>query len=269
MNLPKCKTLALAFEHGVLRVTLNRPESRNAMTATMVNELRTVTEAASADGSGVRAIVLRGAGGHFCAGGDLKEVMAGGALPAGEDPIAAISRSFGLMLQVLSRCPAVVIAVCEGSVAGGGFGIACVADITLTTATAKFALPETRRGLPPAQIAPFVAERIGLMAARRLCLTGATIDGVTAARLGIASECSEDAAALEAALARTIGDVLACAPQANATTKRLLLKLARTDLDGVLDEAAQAFSACVRGPEAPEGIGAFLQKRAPKWASET
>jgi isohexenylglutaconyl-CoA hydratase len=232
----------------------------------MVMELLAMTEAASSDDSGVRAIVLRGAGGHFCAGGDLKEVMAGSAVSSSDDPIAALSRSFGLMLQALSRCPAVVIAVCEGSVAGGGFGIACVADITLTVPTARFALPETRRGLPPAQIAPFVAERIGLMAARRLCLTGATLDGLAAVRLGIASECCEDASALEAALRRTITDVLACAPQANATTKRLLLKLARTDLDGVLDEAAQLFSDCVRGPEAPEGIAAFLQKREPRWA---
>lgn len=265
-TLPATETLQLQLERGVLHVQLNRPAARNAMNATMVAELRAVAGWAAEHGA--RALVLRGAGGHFCAGGDLKDVATARGDANEADPIAAFSRRFGEMLQALAQCPAVVIAVCEGAVAGGGFGIACVADITLAHADAKFALPETRRGLPPAQIAPFVAARIGLMATRRLCLTGATIDGREATRLGIASLCCDDTATLDAALAGTLADVRACAPQANALTKRLLLGLDHSDLGPHLDEAARAFSACARGSEAPEGIAAFMQKRAPRWAQD-
>ena len=267
-KLPGAETLQLTFVDGVLHATLNRPEARNAMNAQMVAELSEL--AVYAADSGLRALVLRGAGGHFCAGADLKEMIGGGLKPpaAGEaDPIAALSRSFGTMLRALACCPAVVIAVCEGSVLGGGFGLACVSDFALARTDAKFGLPETRRGLPPAQIAPFVVERIGLTQARRLCLTGAQFDGAEAQRLGIVHEACADQAGLQARLAEVLEQVLACAPQANALTKQIVLNASRADLDQVLDDAARKFAAAARGSEAPEGIMAFMQKRAPKWAA--
>jgi len=267
MNLPQTKTLLTVFEHGVLRITLNRPEARNAMTREMVEELGAVF-ASVRESRTVRAIVLRGSGGHFCAGGDLKEMMAGGLKPPapGEaDPVAVHSRQFGAMLRQLGSAPQVVIAICEGAVLGGGFGLTCIADIALARHDAKFGLPETTRGLPPAQIAPFVVERIGLTAARRLCLTGAQFNGMEAQRLGIVHDTFADEAELELKLAAVLKQVLQCAPGANAMTKDIILKVARQDMDAVLDDAAQKFAAAVRGSEAPEGIGAFMQKRAPKW----
>lgn len=266
--LPKAGTLLLTLDDGVLRVTLNRPEARNAMTNAMVTELNAVFDWAARQ-SAVRAVVLRGAGGHFCAGGDLKEMMAGGLKPLAEgdtDPIAANSRRYGGLLRKLANLPAVVIAVCEGATLAGGFGLACVSDIALAHVDTKFGVPETTRGLPPAQIAPFIVERIGLTAARRLCLTGAMFNGQQALRLGLVHEIFEDAGQLDQKLAEILVQVLACAPAANAMTKSILLAAARADLDTVLDDAAQKFAVAVRGNEAPEGIAAFVQKRKPSWA---
>jgi isohexenylglutaconyl-CoA hydratase len=267
MQLPEVTSLQLRFERGVLHVTLNRPESRNAMTRQMVTELEAVAAAVTANS--VRAVVLRGAGGHFCAGADLKEVMTGGIKPpaAGEaDPIEAVSRSFGTMLRKMSQTPAVIIAICDGSVLGGGFGLACISDIAFAHVDAKFGLPETSRGLPPAQIAPFVVERIGLTQARKLCLTGAQFRGSEALRLGLVHDTFASEDELKTKLDEALKQVLGCAPQANAMTKEIILKVAREDMDRVLDDAAKKFAAAARGAEAPEGIMAFMQKRAPKWA---
>jgi isohexenylglutaconyl-CoA hydratase len=214
-------------------------------------------------------LILRGAGGHFCAGADLKEMMAGGMKPPapGEaDPVVKFSRAFGSMLRTVGRIPAVVIAICEGSVLGGGFGFACVSDIAFAQNDAKFGLPETTRGLPPAQIAPFVVERIGLTAARKLCLTGAQFSGAEALRLGLVHESFGDEADLNAKLEATLQQVLNCGPAANAMTKEIILNVAHQDMDFVLDDAAEKFARAVRGSEAPEGITAFMQKRKPKWA---
>ena len=128
-------------------------------------------------------------------------------------------------------------------------------------------MPETSRGLPPAQIAPFVAARIGLTQTRRLCLTSAQFDGREALRLGLVHETFADEAELAERLSRTLNQVLRCAPAANARTKQILLSVGHIDPDAVLDQAAAHFAACARGAEAPEGIGAFLQKREPSWAA--
>lgn len=267
MNLPQTTSVLLSLEDGVLFVTLNRPESRNALSLEMVSELNAVFDAIGA-GDALRAVVLRGAGGHFCAGADLKSMMSGMKAPsAGEaDPVVAFSRAFGTMLRKAGALPCVVIAVCEGAVLGGGFGFACVSDIALAHVDAKFGLPETTRGLPPAQIAPFVVERIGLTQARRLCLTSAQFNGTRALELGLVHETFGDEASLQALLEQTLEQVRNCAPKANAVTKRIILAVQRQDMDTVLDQAAQDFADCVRGSEAPEGITAFMQKRKPRWA---
>lgn len=257
-----------SFEGGVLYLTLNRPEARNAMNGALLEELTALFNALRA-ASAVRVVVLRGAGGHFCAGADLKEVFDAGREPIsadGIDPVAVFSRRFGTMLRAVAQAPQVVIVICEGAVLGGGFGLACVSDIAYAASNARFGLPETTRGLPPAQIAPFVVERIGLTAARKLCLTGAQFDGGEAARLGLVHESYADEAELAIKLEATLRQVLSCAPHANAMTKAILLGTGSADIDTVLDDAAAQFAAAVRD-EAPEGIDAFLNKRPPRWAS--
>ncbi len=268
MQLPETKTLLTRFEGGVLHVTFNRPESRNSMSPEMLADIEAVFAAVAGDRS-VRAVVLRGAGGHFCSGADLKTMLAGGMKPPapGEpDAIANMNRSFGTMLRSVQNAPQVVIAICEGAVLGGGFGLACVSDIAFAHVDAKFGLPETTRGLPPAQIAPFVVERVGLTQARRLALTGAQFRGAEALQLGLVHGVFGDEQELQAKLTEAVTKVLHCAPEANAVTKAILLQAGKVDLDRVLDDAAARFAACARGAEAPEGIAAFVQKRSPQWA---
>jgi isohexenylglutaconyl-CoA hydratase len=272
--LPETETLLTAIRDGVLHVTLNRPERRNALSPRMVDEILAVFAALDAE-TELRAIVLRGAGGTFCAGADVKEMSA----PRGKtsqtaaqqpsDPKQAAARAnrlFGDVMSAVNGAPAPVIAVVEGSVMGGGFGLVCVSDVALALRDARFGLPETGLGLIPAQIAPFVVQRVGLTQARRLMLTGARFDGAEAARLGLVHQVCDDVAALDAALDAVLLQIRRCAPRANAATKRLVLGSIGRDLESVLDEAAQVFATASIGDEAREGTLAFVEKRTPGWA---
>lgn len=266
MTLPQTETITLDLDGPVLHITLNRPESRNAMSLTMVNELMEVF-AAVKDDSNVRAIVLRGAGGHFCAGGDIKDMASARQKAAAGDSDAYVSfnRRFGEMITMANQQPQVVITVLEGAVLGGGFGLACISDVAIASQGATFGLPETGLGVIPAQIAPFVVERIGLTQARRLALTGIRFNGDEALRLGIVHDVAADEAALEDALASTLKAVRRCAPNANRVTKALVLKVGHEPMDSLLDQAAVDFAAAVNGEEGQEGTLAFVQKRPASW----
>ena len=249
-------TLLLEAHNGVLHITLNRPECRNAMSLEMVNELSAVL--AQLD-SQARAVVISGAGGHFCAGADVKDLVSAG------NQLAALNRAFGTLLLAVEALPQVVIVVLQGAVLGGGFGLACVSDIAIADHKAQFGLPETSLGLLPAQIAPFVVKRIGLTQARRLALTAARFDGIEAQRLGVVHFTEHDPQALAQRLDEVLGDVLRCAPGANARTKALLLASVEQPLGPLLDQAAQWFAEAVNGEEGIEGTQAFVHKRKPSW----
>ncbi|PKM21835.1 MAG: enoyl-CoA hydratase [Gammaproteobacteria bacterium HGW-Gammaproteobacteria-14] len=268
MTLPQTETLLLREDGPFLHITLNRPDARNAMSLNMVNELLTVLESI-VDNSTIRAIVLRGAGGHFCAGGDIKD-MAGARMKAAsgdQDAFFQLNRRFGTLISQANHQPQVVVAVIEGAVLGGGFGLACIADIAIAAEDAQFGLPETGLGVIPAQIAPFVVQRIGLTQARRLALTGARFNGAEAARLGIVHT-AVPAAALDEHLNATLKQIRRCAPQANRITKHLILSVGQQPLEILLDQAAQDFAAAVASEEGAEGTMAFVQKRLPSWAQE-
>jgi isohexenylglutaconyl-CoA hydratase len=268
-TLPEAKTLVMTLSEGVLFVFFNRPEARNAMSRGLLEDIVRVFDAIRDDRS-VRAVVLRGAGGNFCAGGDIKDMAASRAAMAkagpGEDPIAEYNRQFGIMLNKVNTAPQATIAVCEGAVLGGGFGLACVADVTLAHVDANFGMPETGLGLAPAQIAPFVVQRIGLAQARRFGVCGARFHGDDAVRLGIAHETFKDETELTQKLGQTVKLIKRCAPQANADTKELMLKTQRMEPDAIVDYAAKKFSQAVQGAEGAEGTMAFIEKRLPKWA---
>lgn len=263
-GLPDCQTLLLELHGGVLHITLNRPDSRNAMSLQMVAELRAVL-AAIRDDRTVRALVLSGAGGHFCAGGDIKDMA--NARAQGTEAYRELNRAFGALLEEAQHTPPVLITVLQGAVLGGGFGLACVSDIALADHKAQFGLPETSLGLIPAQIAPFVVQRIGLTETRRLALTAARFDGAEAQRLGLVHFVEQDAQALAERLDEVLQQVLRCAPQANAMTKKLLLASAGQPSNELLDDAAQWFIAAVTGDEGIEGTMAFVQKRKPRWVN--
>jgi isohexenylglutaconyl-CoA hydratase len=265
---PVTQTLILAVHEGVLGVTFNRADRRNALSPRMVDEIIDVLTVASRDES-LRAIVLRGAGASFCAGADIKEMAAARGAGAGGDPMQAVARSnrrFGDLCTAVQQARQPVIAVVEGAVLGGGIGIVCASDIALAMHDARFGLPETGLGLIPAQIAPFVVQRIGLTQARRLMLTGARFDGSEAQRIGLVHEVHADTAALDASVEVTLAQIRRCAPRANAATKRLVLESLSGDLPGVLDHAAQVFAQASVGDEAREGTLAFVEKRLPSWA---
>ena len=263
-RLPDCQTLLLELHGGVLHITLNRPDSRNAMSLQMVAELRAVL-AAIRDDRTVRALVLSGAGGHFCAGGDIKDMA--NARAQGADAYRELNRAFGALLEQAQHAPQVLITVLQGAVLGGGFGLACVSDVAISDHQAQFGLPETSLGLIPAQIAPFVVQRIGLTETRRLALTAARFDGAEAQHLGLVHFVEQDAQALAERLDEVLQQVLRCSPEANAATKALLLASAGQPSSALLDEAALWFSAAVTGEEGIEGTMAFMQKRKPRWVS--
>lgn len=258
-------TVRVERDGGWLHATLNRPKRRNAMSLEMVDALMDVFATVEQDPT-VRAVVLRGEGGHFCSGGDLADMQAA----AGEhathgDPIARLNRRFGTMLQRVDGCRAAVVAVCEGGVMGGGFGLACVADVTLAVQDARFRLPETSLGITPAQIAPFLVRRLGLSQARRLAVTGQTLGADEALRLGLVHEvCAADdvSGRLQAILDR----IRRCEPGAVAATKALMNRVAARELDDILDDAALEFATLARKPEAATGMMAMLSRSTPPWA---
>lgn len=271
-----CETLATRREGAVLHVSLNRPESRNAMSLRMVQELQTVLEQAEHDDA-VRVLVLRGTGGHFCAGGDLKDMAAARMramqAPAASaqgapivDPVAEVNARFGELCVAYANTPLALVAVTEGTVMGGGFGLACVADVTLASSTAVFRLPETSLGVVPAQIAPFLVERLGYSQAKRLAVTGGRVGADEALRIGLVHAVHETGQ-LEAALATVLADILACAPGALAVTKALIAKSRWRPAAELVAHAATVFSHAVQSSEGMEGTTAFLKKRKPKWAT--
>lgn len=263
---PKTRFIELEQEPGWLTIWLNRPQARNALSEELINELMATLEALRVNRE-LRGVTIRGRGGMFCAGGDLKGFKAifhGEA--SGPEAVAAANRMAGDLFDRINELPQLVLMLVEGAAIGGGLGLLCAADIVVVTRSAQFALTETTLGIPPAQIAPFVAQRIGLPAARRIMLTAARFDGAAAGELGLADEVVEDAAALEAAARRVQEQVRQCAPGANAATKEILLATARLNRESIKHFAAERFAACMLGDEGREGIAAFIEKRQPKWS---
>jgi isohexenylglutaconyl-CoA hydratase len=262
-------TLAVRACGGVLHVTLNRPAQRNAMSLQMVDELRAALAAAEAAGD-VRVILLRGAGGHFCAGADLQDMARARQEELAGDghAIAAVNARFGALCGAFARTGLATIAVLEGTVMGGGLGLACVVDVVLAGQGAQLRLPETSLGVVPAQIAAFLVERVGASQARRLAVTGATLTAAQASAIGLVHEVHDDGAALDAALAATLAQTLRCAPAAIAATKALMARALHASAADLVDHAARVFAQAARGPEGVEGMTAFLHKRAPSWAPQ-
>ena len=251
-----------AFVHA----TLAAPATRNALSDAMVAGLGEAITLAEASPQ-TRALVIRGDGGTFCAGGDFgrfRELIATPAPHDAPDPIAAFNRSFGALLERLHGCAVATVAVVEGAAMGGGVGLAAACDFVLAADSAQFGMPEVTLGLPPAQIAPFVAQRIGVGAAQRLMLTGRRIVAAQALALGLVDE-ALDLNALDARLASLLGELGRAEPGALRATKAILKQRAQAPLAATLDTAARLFAAALRSGTAGEGIAAFAAKRAAAW----
>jgi len=265
----KYETLLLRRERSRLHVTLNRPQVKNALNPVLIGELRTVFQNLR-DRCDIKVVILRGAGGTFCAGADLKnmEQSITEKRPGERDPIALNNREYGTFLEMVNTTPQVVVAAVEGYAIAGGFGLLCVSDVAICTEDAGFAMSETAIGIVPAQIAPFVAARIGVPQTRHLALTAARFKGPEALRLGIVHHLVKDGAALDTRLEEVLKQIDRCAPLANALTKAVVMKVGSEPLSSVLDFAADRFAEARRSPEAAEGLRAFAEKRQPKWVTE-
>jgi methylglutaconyl-CoA hydratase len=236
----------------LLRVTLARPERRNAFDAALIAEL---TEA-FADVGDARAVVLAGEGGSFCAGADIDWQRSAIDLSYEENVQDALR--LYRMLEAIDSCPAPVVGRIQGYALGGGSGLACCTDIAIATPDATFGFSEVKLGIIPAVISPFVFARIGTAAARRLFLTGERFGAETALRIGLVHDVTED---LETELERVLGELLTSGPEATRAAKRLV----RDRPDG---EAAAQLAAKLRtSREGQEGLRAFLDKRAAAWRS--
>jgi len=256
------ETLDIRVEEPFITITLNRPEVRNAMNQQMIQELRQAFTSLQ-DARHIRGVVIKGAEGFFCAGGDIKEMQT--AYTNKNNETSQQTAAFDALLRTINSAPQVIIAQVEGIAMGGGFGLVCVSDIAICTEDAAFGLPEVRLGIVPALISPYVVQRIGLTTARRLMLTGARFDGVEAAHYGLVHEvCRVDE--IEERVAITLADIRECAPGALAACKRLLLEIVDDDFNATAQYRADLLDELRRSPEGQEGMLAFIRKSKPKWA---
>ncbi len=248
-------------DRGVVTVALDRPDAHNALSATMMDELTALAAELAADDS--RVVILTGRGASFCAGGDLRWMRA--QFDADPEARAIEARRLAHMLQALNTLPKPLIGRVQGNAFGGGVGLACICDVAIGAEEARFALTETRLGLIPATIGPYVIARMGEGRARRVFMSGRRFDAAEAVSLGIlARAVPEDA--LDAAVEAEVAPYLACAPGAVADAKRLARALGPAIDAAVIDASVAALAARWEGDEAAEGVGAFFERRAPRWA---
>ena len=250
-------------ENGIARATLNRPEAANALHGPALEALARAVRAAAADRR-IRALVLDGAGKHFCAGADINWM-----LDARDDSrnLAATRTLSGLLLAI-RRLPKPVIARAHGACAGGGAGLCAAADIVVADAAATFAFREVKLGIIPATIAPYVVERIGPAMARRLFITGERAGARDAASMGLVDHVAESRKDASDKVEEILEGLRECGPNATGAAKRLVDAVAFQGADeSVAEQTAKLLMEIRTAAEAREGLAAFLQKRRPNWFS--
>jgi methylglutaconyl-CoA hydratase len=247
---------------GVARLTLNRPETKNAMSAALMRDLRAAARQLVADPA-ARVIVLTAAGDVFSAGGDLKG-MSQQAANTREGRMAD-AREFAETLGELNSLAKPVIGRINGSAFGGGLGLISICDVAIGLAEATFRLSEVTLGLIPATISPFVVAKIGVPNSRRIMLNAHKLDGRAAARLGLLDEVAENVDELDKAVEREVVATLLCAPGAVAHAKSLVHHVGTHEAEENLRYTVGALADAWESAELREGIEAFFQKRKPNW----
>jgi methylglutaconyl-CoA hydratase len=250
------QALRVEQDGELLRVTLARPERRNAFDAQLIAEL---TEAFSTVGDDVRAVLLSGEGPSFCAGADVEWQRSSIDLTFEENVEDALR--LHAMMTAVDSSPAPLVVRVQGYALGGGSGLVACADVAVAAPDATFGFSEVRLGIIPAVISPFVFARIGAGAARPLFVTGDRFDGETALRVGLVDEIAED---LDAAVDRRVAAIVRSGPEATRAAKRLTRE---RPIDA--RELAETAAGLRAGAEGQEGLRAFLEKRDPSWASRS
>ena len=249
---------------GVAWLWLSRAAKHNALDAQMIAELTRAIGDLGADPA-VRVVVLAAEGASFCAGGDLRWMQAN--ITATPEERAASARTLAAMLAALNDCPKPIIGRIQGNAFGGGIGMMSVCDVAVGVAGARFGLTETRLGLTPATISPYVVARMGPARARRVFMSARLFEAAEAERLGLLARVVAPEA-LDAAIEAEVAPYLACAPGAVAEAKALIALIAGQGRDAEALRAATEAALVARweSPEAAEGISAFFEKRPPGWA---
>ena len=247
--------LRIERDGGLLRVTLTRPDRRNALDAELIAALT----AAFSNVGDARAVVLSGEGDSFCAGADVEWMRAAADLSYEEN--VADSTRLRRMYEAIDNCPAPVVAPVQRYVLGGGVGLVCCADAVVASDDAVFAFSEVKLGILPAVISPFALARIGPGAARRYFVTGERFGADVALQIGLVHEVvARDA--LNEAVERVVAEILGAGPEATRHAKRLVLD---APLDGL--ETARRIAERRTSDEGQEGLRAFLERRKPDWTA--
>jgi methylglutaconyl-CoA hydratase len=254
-------SILLDHRDGLLRLTLNRPEVRNAFDEEVIARI-TTTAAVAANDPDLRAVVLAGSGTVFCAGADLAWMSKAMAYTQREN--LSDAEDLARMLERLDTLPVPVIGRIQGAALGGGVGLAAVCDVVIAADDAVFGLTEVKLGIVPAVIAPYVIRKIGVSAARELFLTGARFGAERARELGLVHEVVP-AAQLDEAVERRLGEIRTSAPRAIAVAKALIRELAGAHPDDVIGLTTLTIAKQRVTPEGQEGMRAFLEKRKPDW----
>ncbi len=249
---------------GVVFVTINRPQKKNAFNAAVVAALYEAFETLQG-ADHVRVVFIRGAGGTFCAGADLAWMRDAAHWSEGDNRDDAMG--LAKMLKALHDVPALTVALVEGAAMGGGAGIVAACDMAVAVKGAKFAFSEVKLGLIPATIAPYVIEAVGPRTARALFATAELFDADRAQDHGLVSQVLASADGIDG-FVRTLSDAMkACAPGAVGDAKRLVNDLAGRHIDhGMMEDTARRIARARVSPEGQDGVRAFLDKRRPRWA---
>jgi methylglutaconyl-CoA hydratase len=253
-----------ATPEGVATVTINRVERRNAFNAEVIAALREAFETLEG-ADGVRVIFVTGAGGTFSAGADLEWMR--DAADHTEADNREDAMEMARMLKHLHSLPMLTVALVEGGAFGGGAGLAAACDMTVATSAARFAFSEVKLGLVAATVSPYVVAAIGPRRARGLFALGRTFDAADAQRFGLVDLVVDGPEGLAAAKEAIAADIMACGPAAVGESKRLVDHVAHHPIDyAIMTETAHWIARVRVGPEAQEGIRAFLEGRPPTWA---
>ncbi|MGI1661161.1 crotonase/enoyl-CoA hydratase family protein [Palleronia sp. KMU-117] len=246
---------------GVATLWLARPDKHNALSEQMIDDLTRAAQALGADDT-VRVVVLAAEGQSFCAGGDLGWMRA--QMAADAPTRAAGARRLALMLRALDHLPKPLVGRVQGNAFGGGLGLMSVCDVAVAADTARFGLTETRLGLIPATIGPYVVARMGAARARRVFFSSRVFDAPEAVTLGlVARAVAPDM--LDAAVEAEVAPYLSCAPGALAEAKALVRQLTAPIDDAVVEATIAALVARWESAEAAEGIAAFFDRREASW----
>ncbi|MCV7399717.1 enoyl-CoA hydratase family protein [Mycobacterium fragae] len=246
-------------EKPYARLTLDSPHNRNALSATLVEQLHQGLRDAAADPA-VRAVVLGHTGNTFCAGADLSQASGGDPFEMAADR----ARELTALLRAIVECPKPVIVAINGHVRAGGLGLVGAADIAVAGPRSTFALTEARIGVAPAIISLTLLPKISARAAARYYLTGETFDAATAAEIGLITIAADD---VDAAVASLVADVGRASPQGLAASKALTTAAVLEGFDRDAERLATDSARLFVSDEAREGMLAFLQKRPPRWAA--